>query len=281
MTESDAGVRVSDQLSVVLLASDGSDYSAGTERVGLELALRHSAHLYLLRLLMAEPDSVEAAAEAQEVNAHLERFQALCANRGLAFTPLLKPSEGDIPQAILNAAKEVGARMLLVGRRGKRGLARLMVGDATAKVLDKAECSVLVVPRLVSFWSHGILLVLEDQPAAEQDVVAETAFELAHNARLPLTILLVTEDEEKEAELRESYQAINRLVAMAKLREVDAEGMVHSGDIDELILEVARQRSVDLIVCEPRDRSMMERLFNQNNILTLIGQAHCPVLVVK
>ena len=278
MTDGDTAAH---QFKVVLLASDGSDYSAGTERVGLELALRHGSRLYLLRLLTAEPDSTEAAAEEAEVTAHVERFQIQCAERGMECTPLLRPSEGDLPQAILNASKEVDAQMLVVGRRGKRGLARLMVGDATAKVLDKADCAVLVVPRLVSFWGHGILLVLEDQPAAERDVVAETAFDLAQTAGLPLTILLVTEDEEKDAELRESYQTVNRLVAMAKLREVDAEGMVQSGDIDELILEVARQRAVDLIVCEPRDRSMIDRLFNQNNILTLIGQAHCPVMVVK
>lgn len=279
MTES--GVRVSDPFSVVLLASDGSDYSAGTERVGLDMALRHGSRLHLLRLMTAEPGSAEAAVEEQELNAHFERFRALCAERGLDYIPLRRASEGDIPQAILDAAKEVGAQLLVVGRRGKRGLARLMVGDATAKVLERAECPVVVVPRLVSFWSHGILLVLEDQPPAEHDRVAETAFDLAQTAGLPLTILLVTEQGGNEAELRESYQAVNRLVAMAKLREVDAEGVVHSGDIDELILEVARQRAVDLIVCEPRDRSMMERLFNQNNILTLIGQAHCPVMVVK
>ncbi len=274
-------VVASDQFGVILLASDGSDYSAGTERVGQEMALRHGSQLFLLRLLTSEPGSTEAAAEEQEVNAHLERFQALCAERGIPCTPLLRSSEGDIPQAILDAAKEVGAQLLVVGRRGKRGLARLMVGDATAKVLDRAECPVLVVPRLVSAWNEGVLLVLEDHMEPEHDIVAEAAFALARAASLPLTVLLVTEADEKEAELRESYQAVNRLVARAKLQEVDAEGMVQSGDIDELILEVARQRAVDLIVCEPRDRSMMERLFNQNNILTLIGQAHCPVMVVK
>lgn len=277
----DTGVVARDPFNLILLASDGSEYSAGTERVGQEMALRHGSRLYLLRLLTAEAGSAEATAEAQEVDAQVERFQAQCAKRGIACTPLRRPSAGDIPQAILDTAREIGAQMLVMGRRGKRGLARLMVGDATAKVLDKADCPVLVVPRLVSIWSHGILLVLEDQPAAEHDVAAEAAFDLAHTAGLPLTILLIIEDEENEAKLRDSYQAVNRLVALAKLRAVDAEGLVNAGDIDELILEVARQRAVDLIVCEPRDRSVMERLFNQNNILTLIGQAHCPVLVVK
>jgi nucleotide-binding universal stress UspA family protein len=35
----------------------------------------------------------------------------------------------------------------VVGRRGKRGLAHLMVGDATRKVIGQAKCVVMVVPR--------------------------------------------------------------------------------------------------------------------------------------
>lgn len=275
---SDAG---SDQHGAILISSDGSDFSAGTERVGLEMGLRHQSQLILLRLLTAAPESEEAEDEQQEVESHIQHFTALCAERGISCTPLIRRSEGSISQAILNAAQETAAQMVVMGRRGRRGIARFMVGDATAKVLDKAECTVLVVPRLVSYWSNGVLLVLEEQPQAESDTVAQAAFQLAETAGLPLTILLVTEEDDSEAERRESYQLVNRLVAMAKLRGIETDGMVQSGDMDSLILEVARQRSVDLVVCEPRERSMMQRLFNTNNLVKLIGLAHCPVMVVK
>ncbi|MEO5352608.1 MAG: universal stress protein [Magnetococcus sp. XQGC-1] len=166
----------------------------------------------------------------------------------------------------------------LVGRRGKRGLAKFMVGDATAKVLDKAGCSVLVVPRLFSFWNSGVLLVVEPT-TAEGDVAASAAFNVAKIAQLPLTILAVSEDDEEEC--RESNQVVNRLVAMAKLQKISAEGLVQPGDKVDVILEVARQRSTDIIVSEPYDRSVIDRLFNVNKLVRAIGKAHCPVLVAR
>lgn len=267
------------QFNTLLLATDGSEFSAGTERVGLEMAKRHQARLHVLRLLLQQPGSDEAGAEEQEASLHLERVAAEGSIMGVEPVPMLRYTQ-DPSQGILSAAKEIGAQLIIIGRRGKRGLAKLMVGDATAKVVDKAECSVLVVPRLVSCWNQGVLLVV-DPSQTEGDGAAQAAIALAKTAALPLTILYFTDKGESEAELREAYQSVNRLVAMAKLQEIEAEGMVQSGDLDDMILEEARQRGADLIVCEPRDRSVMDMIFNANNLIRLIGQVHCPVMVIK
>lgn len=262
----------------ILLATDGSEFSTGTERVVLEMAQHHQAEVHILRLLLAPPGTPEAAAEQEETDQLMARITGLCIERGITYVPQVKPAT-EPSQGILETAKEVNADLVVVGRRGRRGMARLMVGDATAKVIEKAECSVLVVPRLVTFWSSSILLAMEPDQAS--DHAAHAAFSLAKNSHLPLTILMVADKDEDNEEQSETNEKINRLVAMGNLREVATEGMVQSGKIDDLILEVARQRSADLIVCEPRDRSMMERLFNTNNLLHLIGQTHAPVMVVK
>lgn len=274
----DSDTAVPRQFKKILLATDGSEFSMGTERVALEMAARHQSHVFILRLLLAEPGSPEAQAEQDEANQLMERIGTLCAEREIPCTPLLKPST-EPSQGILASAKELDIDLVVIGRRGRRGLARMMVGDATAKVIEKAECSVLVVPRLVTFWNSTILLALEEDQ--NSDAAAHAAFQLAKSANLPLTILMVSKDDEEDAELRESYQRINRLVATAKLQEISTEGLVQSGNIDDVILELARQRASDLIVCEPRDRSVMERLFNTNNLIHLIGQTHAPVMVVK
>ncbi|MBF0282911.1 MAG: universal stress protein [Magnetococcales bacterium] len=281
MSDSDSTNVGIDPFKDILLASDGSEFGAGTERIGLELAQRHGARLHVFRLLTASPGTDEGLTEEQEANLQMERMTELCADRGVECIPLLRPGNGDPGLAIVAAAKEIGTQLVIMGRRGRRGLAKLMVGEATAKVIEKAECSVLVAPRLVSYWSNGVLLVLEDPPQGEGDAAAIAAFHLALHARIPLTILMMAEEQDNDAERRETNQTVNRLVAMAHLQGVACEGMVQFGDIDEIALETARQRAADLIVCEPRDRSVIEKLFNANNIIKLIGQVHCPVLVVK
>ncbi|MEO5349505.1 MAG: universal stress protein [Magnetococcus sp. YQC-3] len=273
----DTDVPDTNPFNVVLLATDGSEFSAGVERVGIEMAAKHHSRLFILRLLLSTPGTDAFIVEEQEAALSLERVVAQCAAHGVSCLPMVRPTD-EPSHGILSAAEEVGAQLVILGRRGKRGLAKFMVGDATAKVLDKAGCSVLVVPRLFSFWNSGVLLVVEPT-TAEGDVAASAAFNVAKIAQLPLTILAVSEDDEEEC--RESNQVVNRLVAMAKLQKISAEGLVQPGDKVDVILEVARQRSTDIIVSEPYDRSVIDRLFNVNKLVRAIGKAHCPVLVAR
>ncbi|WP_193771207.1 universal stress protein [Candidatus Magnetaquicoccus inordinatus] len=266
-----------EQFKVILLATDGSEFSAGVERVGIDMATQHGSQLIVLRLLMAEPGTDAAIVEEQDASLNVERIHTLCQEKGLKSSVLLRPAK-DPSQGILAVAKEVGAQLLIIGRRGRRGMAKFMVGDATAKIIEKAECSVLVVPRLFSYWTNGVLLAV-DPELAEGDEVAHGAFALAQKGGLPLTILTVAGDDASDRP--EVNQTVNRLVAKAKMAQIDADGLVQDGVVNDAILEVARQRSCDIIVCEPRDRSMIDRLFNVNPLIHLIGKAHCPVLVMQ
>lgn len=274
---SDHDIEIPEPCKVILLATDGSEFSAGVERVGMELAAQNQSQLHILRLMLAEAGTDAAIVEEQDIALCMDRLGTECTSKGITFTPLVRPAT-DPTQGILAAAAEIHSHLVIVGRRGRRGLAKHNVGEATTKILDKQACSVLVVPRLFSYWSSGVLLVV-DPEETEGDRAALAAIQLAKGANIPLTILLVAEENGDTG--REANQTANRLVAMARLQGVAAEGLVQSGDIDELILEVARQRSDDLIVCEPRDRSMIDRLFNINKLVQLIGKAHCPVLVVQ
>ncbi|NGZ06152.1 MAG: universal stress protein [Magnetococcales bacterium] len=275
MTDNDFAVN--EPCKVILLATDGSEFSAGVERVGMELAAQNQSRLHLLRLLLAEEGSDAAIVEEQDATLSLEGLGALCTAQNIEHVPVLRRTE-DPAQGILAAAREINSQLIIIGRRGRRGLAKHNVGEATTRLLDKLERSVLVVPRLFSYWSSGVLLVM-DHEETEGDQAALAAIQLAKGANIPLTVLLVTEKGDEEN--REANQTVNRLVAMAQLQGVEAEGLIQSGDMDEVTLEVARQRSDDLIVCEPRDRSMLDRLFHINKLVQLVGKAHCPVLVVQ
>jgi nucleotide-binding universal stress UspA family protein len=53
--------------------------------------------------------------------------------------------EGRPGSAVVEAARETGAELIVVGTRGRTGLARLALGSVAAAIVHKAECSVLVV----------------------------------------------------------------------------------------------------------------------------------------
>ena len=48
-------------------------------------------------------------------------------------------------EAIIEAAKEKKADLIVVGSHGKAALARLLMGSVTERVIGTAECAVLVV----------------------------------------------------------------------------------------------------------------------------------------
>jgi nucleotide-binding universal stress UspA family protein len=263
-------------LKVILMATDGSEFGLGTERVAMAMAQQHGSHLHVLRLLLSGHDP----SERDEAEQHMARVEATSVEKGITCTTMLRPCE-DPADGILDAAREVGANLILVGRRGKRGLARFMVGKATAEVIAQAPCHVLVVPRLVTMWSSGVLLVSVHE--LSDDTSLDLACHLAKASSLPLTALMMADGDENDPRRREANQLANRIIALAKQRDIPASGMVEHGDIEDAALEVARQRAADLIVTEYHDdRSIVDRLlFNAHSVIQMIGRANCPVLVVK
>jgi nucleotide-binding universal stress UspA family protein len=54
--------------------------------------------------------------------------------------------EGEPVHAMLSAAHEQAADLLVVGRRGAGGSAGLMIGSTSAQLVHRADCPVVVIP---------------------------------------------------------------------------------------------------------------------------------------
>ena len=52
---------------------------------------------------------------------------------------------GDPAELIVQAARERGVDMILMGGRGKRFMAKMLMGRVTENVIGRAHCAVLVV----------------------------------------------------------------------------------------------------------------------------------------
>ncbi len=81
--------------------------------------------------------------EANEVSASLEDAQAHLKAQGVESQSI--EGEGDAGDVIIEAAKESGADLVIVGTRGRGGAKRLFGGSVSTKVVHEAPCDVLVV----------------------------------------------------------------------------------------------------------------------------------------
>jgi nucleotide-binding universal stress UspA family protein len=53
--------------------------------------------------------------------------------------------EGLVKESILEAAKEIGADMIVLGSHGRKGITKLFLGSVSEHVLAQANCSVEIV----------------------------------------------------------------------------------------------------------------------------------------
>jgi len=267
-------------LNRVLVATDGSDYSAGAIRTGVALAKSRGARLIGLSIALYNPEYttlVPNLAEEAETSARAA-LKSFIAEAGVGAETVTREA-GDPYQGILEGAKEYSADVIVIGRRGKRGLARMMVGDATAKVIGHAGCAVLVAPRGARLWEKRVLLATDG--SSHSDAAADAAGHLAKQAGLPVTVVSVVTGSHNAARRQEAQEAVAAKVVRLKNMGVAAEGKVLEGRPDEAIVKAAEDVGADLIVVGSHGRTGIAKVLLGSVAERVIGQAVCPVLVVK
>jgi nucleotide-binding universal stress UspA family protein len=267
----------------ILLASDGSEYSAGAVRVALTFAARCGAQVTAATMVMTNPEfetiAPQRVQQAEDhAREHLAAIVAEAARMGVACEALLMHGE-EPAREIVAAAERVRADVVVMGRRGKRGLARLMVGHATAKVVGRARCSVLVVPRVAQIWQRRILLGTDGSRFS--DAAAIAAGKLAQQCGLPLTAVSVVRRSFSEARAAEAEEAVDRVREFLDRDGVAVDTLVKPGLPEEVIVETAAAQAADLIVLGSHGRTGLERILLGSVTERVIGAAQCPVLAVK
>jgi nucleotide-binding universal stress UspA family protein/uncharacterized membrane protein YfcA len=265
----------------ILLATDGSEYSEGAIRVAAALARRNDARLFIASIAVYNPEYASTVPGLEQValdQAGRNVAGAVQAAAGIEHDVVIAEAE-DPYRGIVDAANEDRADLIVMGRRGKRGLARAMVGDATARVIGHAPCNVLVAPRGAAEW-HKCILVATDG-SRHGDAAARLAGHLALEWQLPLTVVSAVLPSHNEQRRREAVTAIDRVKAGLAALPVTVTGVVAEGRPEQVILDQAGKAGADLIVIGTHGRTGLDRLLMGSVAERVIGFAACPVLAVK
>jgi nucleotide-binding universal stress UspA family protein len=134
----------------VLLAANGMEHGDGAEREAIALCAEHGAHLHVLSAVAPSDDSglmslkseIKTARKTQDTLSRLKEQARLA---GVDCTTHVR-SGAPAHEVILEGAKSFLADMIVMERCGRHGLARLVLGNVTARVVGGASCGVIVVP---------------------------------------------------------------------------------------------------------------------------------------
>jgi nucleotide-binding universal stress UspA family protein len=138
----------------ILLAYDGSENSMRALTRAIKLSKDSNAELTIVyfvdlvafqtfaakRLLAELRDRMVAEAERLVTDAALTAKEG-----GVTGVRTLVMRNRDPADAILSAAVEEAADLIVVGRRGVKGVERFLLGSVSSRIVNHSKCDVLVV----------------------------------------------------------------------------------------------------------------------------------------
>jgi nucleotide-binding universal stress UspA family protein len=287
-------------LSNILLASDGSEYSEGAVKEAVYLAKSCDARLYAVYVLETNPEfetEGQKHMEKMEENAreHIDSVRKRAAQENVEFNAILRRT--DQPhKAIIEEAEKLKADVIVMGRRGKTGLKKVLMGSVTASVIAKGRSNVLVVPKEARIDCKRIMAATDG--SINGNLAVFRAIDIAKRCKSALYIVSVIPSQSSgfdpdtgysqrqiEKISDEMVQAIKKSIEQAKKAAgeegVETESLIHTGIPHQVLVSAAREKDVDLLVIGSPGRSGVERLITGSVAAKVVGKAGCSVLTVK
>ena len=290
----------------IVIAVDGSDEARRAAKRGLELARAVEAEVTVVSVVERKTLRLtETAEEKRQLRERgeeaLAEIETLAAEVGHAVrTELL---EGKPAAKIREHVATTDAELLVVGRQGRTGLGRRLLGGVTEQLLHRSDVPVLVVPdgdhdgEAVSDWSD-ILITTDGSENAEMAVphgigVAERCASTVH--------VLNVVDLQAAGGVFDAGGLDRAFIERLETRGEEAVDRVAS-DIEEstpaLSVETAVERTtsfdgaaagveayvetngIDLVVLGSHGRSNLKRQLLGSVASTVLRTVDVPVLVV-
>lgn len=270
-----------DSFKKLLLSTDTSEFSQGAIREAINLAKKCSGKLFVISVVETNPEFETLAPQVVEkaendTREHLESIKAQASKDGVDCETIVH--QGEEPyQFIVDEAEKKQVDTIIMGRRGRRGLMRLMIGSVTARVIGHAPCKVLVVPRAAKVEGRNILIATDGSQYS--NAAAAEAVKIAKTCGSSLVAVSAVFPDVDISSAEENVKSVKDLAD--RYNGVKVETLTPAGRPYEVIVETAKDKNIDLIILGSHGRTGLKRLLMGSVAERVIGHAECAVLVVK
>jgi nucleotide-binding universal stress UspA family protein len=142
------------RLGLILVPVDGSDFSRFAAQHAVALALAHRAALLFVHVIdgqivsaLAEHEGHREATVRERLHdnarVYLDEAARLAGTAGVPYREHIE--QGDPATVIADLAAQENVDLIVMGRIGRRGVRRILIGSITQRVIECSDRSVLVV----------------------------------------------------------------------------------------------------------------------------------------
>jgi nucleotide-binding universal stress UspA family protein len=285
------------ELGNILFTTDFSAAAMLAAPYAEALAKRYGAKLYALHVHapvvnpMTPPESWPTLEEAAEAAEKTQREDLAKTFEGINADVLIK--EGALLPRVRDLIEARNIDLVVMGTRGRTGVAKILLGSVAEEVFRQATCPVLTVgPKAAEMPKGGEFteIVFATDFTPESLAAAPYAISLAQEFQAKLTLLHVIEDPKVGELVRAEELEAGSLNRLRELAGGETElwctprFVVEHGQAAEKILDVARRKHADLIVLGVRGAGRIPGAKTHLPIATahkIVSQAECPVLTVR
>jgi nucleotide-binding universal stress UspA family protein len=292
----------------ILLATDFSRWARGAEDYACALACSWRASLTVLSVAEFPPglnpdypvNQQYLADLLKNASSQLVDLKGRAERRGIAVTT--RVAKGIPSEEVITVARAEDSDLLVVGTRGKTGLAHVLLGSTAERVVRGAPCPVLTVRmEPADTEDEGVLsrpvtleriLVPVDFSDCSLDAL-EYATVVAQHAKASLMLLHVLEPVSygldftlshvrTREQVRESWtKRLKELASSHQHPHVLVEFRLRGGLPADSILDSAQTLPCDLIVMGTHGRRGISHTLSGSVAEAVLRKARCPVLTVR
>jgi nucleotide-binding universal stress UspA family protein len=293
----------------ILFATDGSRGAEVAEAYARALAASWGATLTAMNVLELAPglnpkypvNELYLGELMKQAMRGLAEVKGRATARGISVETRI--TTGIPSEEVLAAAETEDADLIVVGTRGRTGLAHVLLGSTAERIIRRAPCPVLAVR------TEGSMADQDGSPGGDPPVLdrllvpidfsdcsidaLEYAVGVAQRAKSSLTLLHVLEPvsygldftlphlPERE-QLRDAIVTrLSGLVSALDSAQVRSDYLVRGGLPIDSILDAARTQSADMIVMGTHGRRGLSHALSGSVAESVLRKARCPVLTVR
>jgi nucleotide-binding universal stress UspA family protein len=275
----------------ILVPTDFSEVSQRALEYAKTIAKLDSSELLLVHVnpplnLMTPPEA--AWIDESEVRAQQEEQfeQSGAALRSEGYRAQAISLTGALYDEILSTVKQYKVDLIVLGTHGKKGLERLLLGSDAEAVLRRAGCPVLsvgpAVPNLKDkTWRiREIICATSLEPSSAEVVAYAHKLAALHQAELVLFHVKSSSDREDDLDWVSFESAFYRFVPEDFEKRSRLRTRLASGSPGSSIVDLAKQRSSDLIVMGAHPASSVATHFARGTAAKVLAEAPCPVITL-